>query len=88
MSCYLWSGQSINLKKSGVHISKIVPNGKGSEIANLLGIKSAENSLRYLGLPLLFDESKTQVLVEVIGSVKVDSKGRKLKFCLKRREVL
>lgn len=63
-------GQAVNLKKSGIFFSSIVPNETEFMACGELEVSSPLNNGRYLGLPSMISRNKKQIFsfLKVIGS--------------------
>lgn len=57
----LYSGQAINLQKSGIYFSSNVRLDKQEALKNLVGVYSDLSTGKYLGLPSLIGRSKKMV---------------------------
>lgn len=57
-TCCQWSCQRINQEKSDLFFNKNFRSCKARELANLLGFHTLSGCGRYLGLPILFSNSK------------------------------
>jgi hypothetical protein len=67
---YLWSGQSINNGKSSIRFSKNTNPSTAALILDLLPYSSNNHQSIYLGLPILFGNSKKSAFIGIIDKVK------------------
>lgn len=72
-----WSGQLVNMGKSHINVSKNIRGVKAREIIRLLGYKKLSTLAKYLGLPMLFSNSKGRDLHYLTEQVQTRLAGRK-----------
>lgn len=59
----LWSGQLLTRHKSAVHCSSNISPQAAMGLASLLGLQCLPTKLQHLGLPLIFPNARSSILV-------------------------
>ena len=75
----LWSGQSINNGKSSIRFSSNIHPSTATLILDILPFSPNHTKSIYLGLPILFGNSKTAIFQNIIEKVKSKVKGWRAK---------
>jgi hypothetical protein len=75
----MWSGQSINNRKSSIRFSKNTNPSTAALILDILPYSSNPSKSIYLGLPILFDNSKKFAFQNIIVKVKSEVDGQHAK---------
>ncbi|KAL9681044.1 hypothetical protein QQ045_012825 [Rhodiola kirilowii] len=63
------SGQKINFKKSKIYFSRNTPVDRRIQVCNILGIRQVPSHSKYLGLPLILGQQKTDVFKCIIEKI-------------------
>ena len=82
-----YSGQAINLHKSGIMFSSNVRTDKQRVLSAILGVTNGINTGRYLGLPSLIGRSKRATLATSKTQFGRGSKGGETSCFLRRVKV-
>ncbi|GLT66709.1 hypothetical protein SLA2020_390620 [Shorea laevis] len=79
-----WSGQAINANKSSIHFSKNTLHSTASSILDILPFNHNAPRSIYLGLPLLFGNSKARAFNCILDKVHKEWRAGELRISLKR----
>ena len=82
-----YSGQAINLQKSGIMFSSNVRTDKQRVLSAILGVTNGINTGRYLGLPSLIGRSKRATFSYIKEQFGRGSKGGETSCFLRRVKV-
>lgn len=81
LSCYeAWSGQKVNIEKSGVLFSRNIVSTKAASLRSTLGLKAINKDALYLGLPMTVGRSKLVAFGSILDKMSSKVLGWKSKM--------
>lgn len=64
------SGQSVNFAKSSVNFSSNVSSSNRGDVERILGVRTADNLERYLGLPCMVGRDRKRAFASIRGRIR------------------